>query len=296
MRKGSFNVEGNAVNYRNIGLRLLFWLPMSLSVLVSGGAAAQTAGLDKTCALGMVERFAPARIIPASFQVAAVPSSHVAVSYLGHSAFLVETPGGVTIVSDYNGVHVPSFAPDIVTMNRSHNSHYTNNPDPRIPHVLPGWDFEGGIAQHDVQVKDARVFNIPTNINTFDNGFQRNNNSIFVYQAGGICLAHLGHLHHYLTEEQQRQLRQVDILFVPIDGNSTMSHEEALHIIDQIKPRVVIPMHYHFGGAAQMFVARVPYPVHNLDLETLVVSKRDLPETTEVWFIPPRVGDFDGVF
>lgn len=281
---------------RAFGLTSPIWLSILLSMVFSGIASAQNSGLEKTCALGMVERFAPVRVIPASFQVAAVPFGKVAVSYMGHSAFLIETPGGATIVSDYNGLHVPRFPPDVATMNRSHSSHYTDSPDPRIPFVLPGWDPDGGMADHDVQVKDARVFNIPTNINTFDNGHQRNGNSIFVYQAGGLCLAHLGHLHHYLNEQQQRQLRQVDILFVPIDGNSTMSHDEALHIIDQIEPRVVIPMHYHFGGSAQLFVSRSPYPVRNLDLETLVVSKRDLPDTTEVWFLPPRVGYIEDVF
>lgn len=274
----------------------LMGLAAFLSLLSAAPGLAQQPALDRTCALGMVERDGRPRVIPAAFQLAAVPLGHVAVSYMGHSAFLIESPEGVTIVSDYNGVHVPSFAPDIVTMNRSHSSHYTDSPDPRIPHVLPGWDPQGGIVDHDVRVKDARVFNIPTNIVTFSDGQQRNDNSIFVYQAGTLCLAHLGHLHHYLTEEQQRQLRQVDILFVPIDGTSTMSHEEALHVIDQIKPRVIIPMHYHFGGAAQRFVARVAYPVRNLDLETLVISKSDLPEATEVWFIPPRMGGFGGGF
>ena len=270
-------------------------LPMLMSSILGLPAASQPAP-EKTCALGMVERTGPARIMRASFDLAAVPVGKVAISYLGHSAFLIETPGGATLVSDYNGINVPPFPPDVATMNRSHSSHYTNTPDSRISHVLRGWDPAGGIIDHDVHVKDARVFSIATNIVTFGDGNQRNDNAIFVYQAGTLCLAHLGHLHHFLNEEQQQQLRQLDVLFVPIDGTSTMSHEEALHVIDQIKPRVVIPMHYHFGGAAQMFVARVPYPVRNLDLDTLVISKRDLPEKTEVWFLPPHIGGFGGGF
>ncbi len=62
---------------------------------------------------------------------------------------------------------------------------------------------------------------------------------------------------------------------------ATMSDEKALHVIDQIKPLVVISMHYHLGRGGVNIRSRIQYPVRNLNLETLVVSKRDLPETPE---------------
>lgn len=248
-------------------------------------ATAQSPTEEKTCALGMVQDRVPPEFQVASLELAAVPPGQVGVRYLGHSSFLIESPAGVTIVTDYNGVHVPAAVPDIVTMNRSHSSHYTLSPHPDIPFVLPGWDFERGIAEYDMRHKDVRIFNIPTNLVTFDENHQRNLNSIFVYQAASVCLAHLGHLHHYLTPEQQRQLRQVDILFVPIDGSSTMSPQEALHVIEQISPRLIIPMHYHFGGSAAAFSAMVPYPVREVGQRDIQLGKADLPDETEVWFL-----------
>lgn len=247
-------------------------------------AAAQDA---RACALGMVEG-AP-RFVPVAFRPAAVSPGQVAVTYLGHSSFLIETPGGATAVTDYNGLNTPGFPPDIVTMNNSHSSHFTMVPDGRIRHVLRGWNPEGGIADHDLRFKDMHVFNIATNIFDRGGGRQVNGNSIFVYESGGVCLVHLGHLHHYLNDRQQMQLRGADVLFVPIDGTSTMSHQEAFHVIEQIKPRLIIPMHYQFGAAAGIFTAASPYPVRRLGVSTLTLGKRDLPKDTEVWFLDSRI-------
>ena len=89
------------------------------------------------------------------------------------------------------------------------------------------------------------------------------------------------------------QLHGADVLFVPIDGTSTMSHQEAFHVIEQIKLRVVVPMHYQFGQAAAIFTAASPYPVRRLGVSMLTLGKRDLPKDLEVWFFDSRLpGDF----
>jgi L-ascorbate metabolism protein UlaG (beta-lactamase superfamily) len=210
---------------------------------------------QQPCALGMVRapgedarRAWPASFVPA--QAEGPPQAgQVRITYLGHSSFLIETPMGASAVTDYNGVHVPPYAPDIATMNNAHTTHYTEFPDPRIGHVLRGWANEHGLRRHDVVVKDLRVFNVPTNIATIN---QRavNGNSVFVFQAAGLCLAHLGHLHHLADAEVARAMGRIDVLFLPIDGYSTMSHAEAADAIGQIQPRLVIPIHYHFSSAS----------------------------------------------
>ena len=72
------------------------------------------------------------------------------------------------------------MVPEIVTMNRAHTTHYTNNPDPGIRHVLRGWNPEGDAAQHDITMSDVRVRNIPTNIRDYGGGTAVYGNSIFV--------------------------------------------------------------------------------------------------------------------
>ncbi len=242
------------------------------------------------CMLGLVGqpdgvKFASAR--PSPLSVAAVPKGQVSISYIGHSSFIIETPGGATAVTDFNGLNSPSFIPDIVTMNNSHGGHYTPSPDQRIKTVLRGWSIAvGKMAQHDVRYKDLRVFNIPTNIGEYGDP-KGNGNSIFVFEISGLCIAHVGHLHHVLSRDQLKQLGRIDILFVPIDGGMTIRHEQALAVIVQVSPRMVVPMHFGFIGAAERFfeMARKLYPIKSEVGASILVSRRTLPKHTEIRFL-----------
>jgi L-ascorbate metabolism protein UlaG (beta-lactamase superfamily) len=179
-------------------------------------------------------------------QLASLPDgATVGITYLGHASFWIETAGGVTAITDYNGVHTGPETPDIVTMNNAHRTHFTDTPDPGIRHVLRGWNPAGGIAEHDIDVEDLRVRNIPTSVHG-RTGAQANSNSIFVFEVEDLCIAHLGHLHHVLTDTHLGELGLIDILFVPIDGRYTIGQGLMRQVIEQIGPSVVIPMHY-FG-------------------------------------------------
>lgn len=236
------------------------------------------------CLLGMVQD--RPLLHRASLLAEAVPTGKVRINFLGHSSFLIETPDGASAVTDYNGVNVPAFVPDIVSMNNPHSTHYTDNPDPAIRFVLRGWDPAGGLVRHDVRWKDLRVFSIPTNIGeTFGGG--RNSSSIFVFEISNLCIAHLGHLHHVLTDQQLRDLGRIDVLFVPIDGSATLRHDDALTVIRQIQPRLVIPMHFGFFGAAERFfeMAKALWPIRAEKGSTILVSRDTLPRDTEVRFL-----------
>ncbi len=134
----------------------------------------------------------------------------VGLTFVGHATFLIETPGGVRIATDYNDYVRPPVTPDIATMNKAHSTHYSNRPDPAIKQVLRGWDPEGkGAAHHDVTLGDVRVRNVPTNIRTYEGGTDYDGNSIFVFEIGDLCIAHLGHLHHPLEPGHLRALGRV---------------------------------------------------------------------------------------
>jgi L-ascorbate metabolism protein UlaG (beta-lactamase superfamily) len=267
-------------------------LCLALATVQPGGAAGLGAGVvaqatdARTCAFGMVRQTPAFRTV--SLKKAAAPWGHVRLTYRGHSGFLIETPGGASAVTDYNGVHVPLNPPDIVTMNNSHSSHYTDVVDPVVRFVLRGWDPAGGVAEHDIEWQDLRVFNVPTNVFESGSGLT-NGNSIFVFQTAGLCLGHLGHLHHVLGPNQLRRLGRIDVLFVPIDGSMTMSHDEALGVIEQISPKLVVPMHFQFPGSAEAFTARAQelYKVKTIDGPTVEISRRTLPASTEVVFLRP---------
>jgi L-ascorbate metabolism protein UlaG (beta-lactamase superfamily) len=161
-------------------------------------------------------------IMPAAFRPTALPAAgEVRITFLGHASFLLETPGGATAVTDFNGYVRAAETPTLVTMNNAHSTHYTEVLDPAIEHVLRGWDPGGGIAVHDVKVEDMRVRNVPTNVREFG-GTRYAGNSIFVFEVADLCIAHLGHLHHLLTDEHLGKLGVIDILMVPVDGSYTI--------------------------------------------------------------------------
>jgi L-ascorbate metabolism protein UlaG (beta-lactamase superfamily) len=210
---------------------------------------------------------------------AAIPAgAGVQITYVGHSSFLIETPEGVTAVTDYNGYQRPPLTPTIVTMNNAHSTHYTDRPEPGIPHVLRGWNPAGGFATHDVTVEDLRVRNIPTAVHG-RYGDQELSNSIFVFETPELCIAHLGHLHHVLTDEQVAELGQIDILMVPVDGAYTVAQETMLEVIEQIRPSVVIPMHWFGERTLGRFltVLEGTWAIDRAASPVLVLSRATLP-------------------
>ncbi len=217
-------------------------------------------------------------VVPVRFEPAALPIGEVRLTFLGHSTFVIETAGGVSAVTDYNGYIRPPQTPDVVTMNNAHSTHYTDQIEAEIKHVLRGWDPMGGIAAHDIRVEDLRVRNVPTNVREYG-GTRYNGNSIFVFEIADLCIAHLGHLHHVLSDEHLGKLGVVDVLLVPVDGGYTASHEVMVQVVEQIGAPVIIPMHYFGTRTLERFIELVEHryePVYS-DTASVTISRYRLP-------------------
>lgn len=207
------------------------------------------------------------------------------ITFLGHASFLIESAEHVTAVTDYNGYNIPNSPPDIATMNRAHITHYTDFPDPRIAHVLHGWRDDGGPAQIDLTVGDLRVTNLPTSTRDWAGGPDRDyGNSIFVFETGGLCIAHLSHLHHLLTEDDVAALGRPDVVMAPADGVWTLSPEDIAAVIAQLHPPVVIPMHFYAETVLSRFLAILErrYEVRRNATSSVTISRADLPPNTEI--------------
>ncbi len=264
------------------GRKLLATIAGLLAIAMSGLASA-------TCL--PVAQNGRGGIMAAGFSLAAVPADHARITFLGHASFLVESPGDVKIVSDYNDYIRSPVLPDIVTMNNTHSTHFTDHPDPAIRHVLRGWGTESQAQRHNVRHEDVRVRNLPTNVRDWGGaGTRYNGNSIFIYEVAGLCIAHLGHLHHVLTPEHLAELGQVDIMMLPIDGSFTMGQQDMMEVINQIKPSIILPMHYFSSFNLNRFLDRMR-PTHKVTLrETPVVevSRSTLPSRPEIIVLPGR--------
>jgi len=235
----------------------------------------------------------PPRAIPAAFKLAALAGDQVRISYSGHSTFLIESPQGVKIATDYNDYVKPRGLPDIATMNHAHSTHYTDNPDPGIKHVLRGWGpSPDQPARHDMQAVDVRVRNVPTNIrNYMSGGTERHGNSIFIFEIANLCIAHLGHLHHTLTQQQLNEIGRIDVVMVPVDGGVTLDLDGMAEVLAALKAPLMIPMHYFSTYSLRRFLdvlGEKSYEVEMSETPSVVVSKTTLPAKPKVLVLPGR--------
>jgi L-ascorbate metabolism protein UlaG (beta-lactamase superfamily) len=230
--------------------------------------------------------------MPASFTVPVqAQEGEVRLTFVGHATFLIESPAGVTIATDYNDNVRPSIVPDIATMNRAHSTHFTFNPDRGIAHLLPGWGEDGNPARHELTVNDVWIRNVTTNIR---GGFgmsatiQRDMNSIFVFEVAGLCIAHLGHLHHPLTEDHLKALGRIDVVLAPVDGSMTLNIDDMIGVLRDIQAPLVIPMHFFGASSLARFIDRLGehYAVEMSETPWVILTRSTLPRTPTVLVLP----------
>ena len=259
-------------------LSILFALAAALIV---GPALAQVADQPEPCP----------RLIasgPSLIQRAAVKTDELGLTFVGHATFLLETPQGVRIATDYNNYVRPRVDLDIITMNKAHDTHFTSNVPSSIPHVLRGWNPRGGAAAHDLTVRDVRVRNVVTNIRDWSGATEYDANSIFVFEASQLCVAHLGHLHHELTEEHLKQIGRVDVALAPVDGGFTLGQQGMINVLKTLQPSLIIPMHIFGPSSLNRFLgmAREHWPVEFANNPSMILSRATLPPRTKVLVLP----------
>jgi L-ascorbate metabolism protein UlaG (beta-lactamase superfamily) len=161
------------------------------------------------------------------------------IRWLGHSCFLITNERGINILTDpfdeTLGYRMTKEKINIITISHEHYDHNNTMGIKGKPVVLKGpvnrdthkIVFKGISSYHD------SVY-----------GKYRGENTIFVIRTDELTLCHLGDLGHLLYNEQLEQINHVDILFVPVGGYFTINYIQAEQVINQIKPKIVIPMHY----------------------------------------------------
>ncbi len=132
--------------------------------------------------------------------------------------------------------------------------------------------------------------NVVTNIRDWGGGTTLHGNSIFVFEMSGVCVAHLGHLHHTLTQEHLDQLGRIDVLLVPVDGSYTLGVDGMIEVLGQIKAPLMIPMHIFGPGTLERFLEKVGaiYEIERAEVPTLVVSRASLPKKPKMIVLPGR--------
>lgn len=165
------------------------------------------------------------------------------IKWLAHSAFLITADSGTRIVTDpyvTNERHRHgdiSETAEIVTVSHSHGDHNNVAAVKGNPLVLDSADIQG--------VKDESI-KIKTIMTAHDDsgGSQRGANIIFCFEIDGVNICHCGDLGHLLTDEQVKAIGRVDVLMIPVGGTFTVDGTAATRVCEQLKPRIILPMHY----------------------------------------------------
>lgn len=225
----------------------------------------------------------------ASYDVDVAPET-VRIHYIAHASFLIRTAGGLNMVTDFTGFlgNAPMI-PDVVTMNHAHETHWTAFPDPAIPHVLEGWGAFGEGIDHRLDLGEVLVRNVSTNIRSQWTGNETDGNSIFVFEVAGLCIGHLGHLHHEPNAEQYAAIGRLDVVMAAVDGGASLDLPTMMRVIGRLRSSIVIPMHWHGDFTLDAFLAgmRGQFQVVDVAGPALDVSLDRLPSRPTIMVLRP---------
>ena len=213
------------------------------------------------------------------------------IKFLGHATFLISSDKGIKIITDpyetdpgltYGEIKESA---DIVTVSHDHLDHCNiaavgGNPVVvrRVGRsVAKGIEFSGIASYHD-EVK----------------GSLRGNNTIFCFELDGLRVCHLGDLGHLLDNRQVREIGSVDILLIPVGGYFTIDAKVATQVCNQLKPRVIIPMHYKtekgipgIFGVDEFIKGKTN--VTRRDLSEVEFKRGELPATSQIMVLKPAL-------
>lgn len=209
------------------------------------------------------------------------------IKWLGHACFLLETSGKKLVTDPFDagmGYQPYTEKVDIVTVSHEHYDHNavdTLSGNPRIiretgPITVNGINILGISSYHDDK-----------------QGRARGSNTIYKISSENLDVLHLGDLGHILTDQQLKEIGNVDILLVPVGGTYTVDAEAAYEIVEQLQPKIIIPMHFLTPDVVlkelapvEAFTAKFPRVIKKPFLE---ISKEALiPETRIIVLDYPR--------
>jgi len=163
------------------------------------------------------------------------------VTWLGHACFLLRGETKRLMFDPFKGTGLPepTEKADIILCSHSHSDH---NNVKAVRHeksvVLEGFT---GVKQIDnVSIRGVSAFHDTAQ------GGQRGKNSIYTVRFDDTMFCHLGDLGHELSESQVGEIGAVDVLFILVGGFYTIGPQQARKVMESIRPRITVPMHYKF--------------------------------------------------
>lgn len=209
------------------------------------------------------------------------------IKWYGHAAFKITTVNGVYIIIDpyQSGAFGGALSygkitesADIVLTSHDHDDH---NYREDIKGVYKHIHKEGVYNEKGIHIKAISCYHDPSK------GKERGNNLIFVIDADGLRLAHMGDLGHTLTHEIIKEIGGIDILLLPVGGFYTIDAVEAEKVMQDINPKITIPMHFKTPkcdfpiDGVEIFTSN-KRGVKTVDSAEIEITKEKLPKESEI--------------
>ncbi|PIQ74267.1 MAG: lactamase [Candidatus Portnoybacteria bacterium CG_4_8_14_3_um_filter_44_10] len=209
------------------------------------------------------------------------------INWYGQSCFKI-IANALTIVTDpfakNIGLRPPAFAADIVCVSHQHEDHNNISAIGGEPFIVDG--------PGEYEIKGISILGVES-FHDQKQGQERGLNTIYLIESEEIRLCHLGDFgQEKLSDEQLEALGGVDILFVPVGGKTTIDASTAAALVNQLEPKLVVPMHYKLPDlkveldSADKFLKELGAPSKEL-VDKITVKKKLLPESTEVVMMKP---------
>lgn len=165
-------------------------------------------------------------------------------TWFGHACFMLQSDEGSVVfdpyVPDYvQGLRLPEIAADAVVCSHGHSDHNCAEAV-SLTGCTPKFEMRQIRTYHD-ECKGAK----------------RGGNLITLVTAEGLTVAHCGDLGHLLSPDALHSLGKIDVLMIPVGGVYTLDAAAAKAVCEQVKPAVVIPMHYRCGNVGLQNIAPV---------------------------------------
>ena len=208
------------------------------------------------------------------------------IEWLGHASILITTADGTRIVTDpYDGIGIefPTVEADIVTVSHDHFDHCATEKVGGNPTIVD----RTGVHE----VRGVRIFGYSTFHDT-TGGSERGPNIVFHITADDVRLCHLGDLGHALDADAVAGIGTIDVLFIPVGGTYTIDAAAATDVAAVLRPKIVVPMHYHVPGLSLDIASADAFLADKKDVKRTValeVTAGSLPDGRETVVLERRV-------
>lgn len=195
------------------------------------------------------------------------------IQYLGHACFRLRGRDGIVLTDPFDrsvGADLGRPTAQIITVSHDHPDHAN------VAAVRPAREKVFTInGPGEYEVGGILITGVRT-YHDKKHGADLGNNTVYVIHVDDIVFCHLGDLGHELTTQQIDDIGAVDVLFIPVGGGETIGPAEAVSVISQLEPRIVIPMHYAAEGQTNFVNELVPLErfTHELGLKDVVAEEK----------------------